>query len=41
MSLPTIEDHNCANCVKSVPACGRKRLVKEGYCTAWIGGKPT
>jgi hypothetical protein len=46
MSLPATEQpHNCETCIKnigvslvvpdSVFACHRKRVVREGYCTAW------
>lgn len=29
----TEQQHICAYCSKSVPSCGNKRRVKEGYCT--------
>ena len=32
-------DHICVTCGTSIPACGRKRMVREGFCTIWVGVK--
>jgi hypothetical protein len=41
--------HICLTCTKfsmthflnyKTPCSDRKRMVKEGYCTSWIGGNP-
>jgi hypothetical protein len=49
MSLPATNDrlaafnfdeHICITCSKTIgKTCARKRLVREGYCCEWIGGK--
>lgn len=29
-------NHDCSSCGLTVPKCGRKRKVTEGWCNIWV-----